>query len=1132
MLSGLLLWLTVGVVYGQQSDVVLSSYSGQAEIKATKSITLKPGFHIPLGDTVRIYIGANFQECVNLVSAPSANQNYILTRTFKVPVKEANLALQRTVCEENQSIQYFDGLGRPLQTITVQGSPSFRDVVQPVAYDAFGREAKKYLPYVSTVAVSNGSYKAGAITDQGTFYTNPSLQLAPGVIPIPSAAFSETRFEASPLNRVLEQGAPGTAWQLSAGHTQKLGYGTNNTDVNYTTSGFAVRLYAANAVTTAGQTHERTLSGTGYYGANQLYLTISKDENWVSADGKLGTTEEYKDKEGRVVLKRTFNKNGLGTIETLSTYYVYDDLGNLSFVLPPGAAPDGVTVPSLAVLNDFCYQYRYDGRKRLIEKKLPGKGWEYMVYNKLDQLVLSQDALQKAAGKWLFSKYDVFGRSIITGIINSTVLRAAWQTSVDGQDTSCATCTLWEIRDNGNSGLTGTGYSDRTLPKHNLVEYYYTINYYDSYDFYGNSFSGPLAGENSSVKSLATGSKVNVLGAGATQLSSMKLSTNYYDAEARVVRTKSQHHLNGTDEVFNSWNFAGELKASTRKHTTGSTVTTIANKYEYDHMGRKLATLEQINTGPEVVLSKLSYNEIGQVLKKELHSTDNGGSYLQNTQYGYNERGWLKNSTSGQFSLGMKYNDGTVPQYNGNISNQEWGTGTILPNKFSYGYDKLNRLTSSSSTGIVMSEMLSYDVMGNIKTMNRDGLGLGTYNYTGNRLTNITGAPLVTGTYVYDANGNVTTDGRTGVVLTYNVLNLPATAVKTGLNLAYTYDATGNKLKKLSSGVSRDYISGIEYQNGVIEVIHTEEGVARNNSGTYSYEYNLTDHLGNVRFTFNQHPDTKLIQPLQSDNYYAFGKRKVVSAGPNKYLYNGKEVQDELGEQYDYGARFYDPVIGRWNVVDPMAEKHHETTPYNYVLNNPMMYIDPLGLDTSKVGSTQPIKQNDDVVLDDGSVVKSALPEVSVGEQGKTDKAKKCPTCPDPSTVGKNFFGGTYAGPSNPLDYRGDYTYAVDPIKPWDPPGIGHDRRYDKMKAIGGMSLFTDTRLIGADWQFVTEEVNISARTDISNGDKARAYFVGTGLGLFALPKTIYRLSTPGGLSMILMWHKISSIGVTNKPTK
>ncbi|WP_199141941.1 RHS repeat domain-containing protein, partial [Pedobacter sp. ASV12] len=243
---------------------------------------------------------------------------------------------------------------------------------------------------------------------------------------------------------------------------------------------------------------------------------------------------------------------------------------------------------------------------------------------------------------------------------------------------------------------------------------------------------------------------------------------------------------------------------------------------------------------------------------------------------------------------------------------------------------------------------LSYDAMGNIASLSRfDGTTTktGTYSYAGNQLTGITGGALAAGAYTYDGNGNATTDGRNGVTLAYNYLNLPVSATKSGLSLSYVYDATGAKLKKVNgaTGTATDYVDGIQYVNGTIDFIQTEEGIARRGGGSYSYEYNLTDHLGNVRYTFNRHPVTGQLQPLQADDYYAFGMRKVASPGNNKYLYNGKELQEEL-EQYDYGARFYDPVIGRWNVVDPLAEDYDDVSPYNYVLSNPINFTDPDGM--------------------------------------------------------------------------------------------------------------------------------------------------------------------------------------------
>jgi len=303
-----------------------------------------------------------------LASGQSQGQNYIKTTAY-TDTDTANIANRRV------QVTYFDGLGRPIQQVAGRQSSEGKDIVTHIEYDAFGRQSREYLPYPA-------SGNAAAFTDPATAKqaTLAHYQTAYG----DSNPYSEKRFETSPLNRVLQQATPGNAWALGAlgqsDHSIKFSHEAN-TDAD------AVRTYKAVTGAMSGGCYPAQFSHPGHYVAGQLYKTVTKDENWTS--GKDHTTEEFKDKEGKVVLKRAYN-HGVPH----DTYYAYDQYGNLTFVVPPLA--DGTVTQS--VLDGLCYQYRYDHRNRLVEKKLPGKEWEFIAYDRLDRVIATGPALTPFGG--------------------------------------------------------------------------------------------------------------------------------------------------------------------------------------------------------------------------------------------------------------------------------------------------------------------------------------------------------------------------------------------------------------------------------------------------------------------------------------------------------------------------------------------------------------------------------------------------------------------------------------------------------------------------------------------------------------------------------------------------------------
>jgi RHS repeat-associated protein len=206
--------------------------------------------------------------------------------------------------------------------------------------------------------------------------------------------------------------------------------------------------------------------------------------------------------------------------------------------------------------------------------------------------------------------------------------------------------------------------------------------------------------------------------------------------------------------------------------------------------------------------------------------------------------------------------------------------------------------------------------------------------------------------YDYDANGNLIKDLNKNISsITYNYLNLPELITIADSTIRFYYDATGRKVSKVitrgSNTTERTYEGGFEYAGEDLSIIHTGEGFVQKTSTAFVYNYFLKDHLGNTRVVFGEGSGGQMVVNQTAD-YYPFGlaHEPMYGGENNKYLYNGKEIQGEMDLGWlDYGWRMYDPQIGRWNVIDPLAEKYFSWSPYNYVLNNPVRFIDPDGRD-------------------------------------------------------------------------------------------------------------------------------------------------------------------------------------------
>ncbi|MCH7411523.1 DUF6443 domain-containing protein, partial [Belliella sp. DSM 111904] len=789
-----------------------------------------------------------------IITAAAPDENYVKTYTAKVASTNQTTIKTGTAAQSYKSITYFDGLGRPKQEVVQQGAVNGRDIVKPIVYDAYGRQARSHLPYAESDGITDGRFRTSGVSRQATYYQSKFSD---------AYGYTEAQFEPSPLNRVDKQAAQGASWRMGTGREVKFSRRPN-------TTADAVRIFTINA--------SGLPQSSAVYAANMLWVEIVDDE-----DNK--RTMSYTDKLGRVILKKvqhTASPTGAGYTGWLCTYYVYDDFGDLRVVIPPRAveilvskswATASTTNTTLA--NAQYYRYTYDGRRRLVEKKLPGKNTEFIIYDEQNRVVATQDGVLAASSKWLYNKYDALGRVIMTGITTQTGSRATVQALVTGNNNAVLSTAATPTTTGGwpsNLGEILSAYYYDSYAGLTTFSYLKPSSPYTNFHDHDSNIHGLLAGKK--VKNYASNSLLTTM--------------FFYDSKGREIQSVSQHHLSNSVRVSTRYNFENKPEQTLSQYN-GSTYN-VLKTWIYNNNGSIAQVKHKVNTGTEHTIVQNTYSEVGELINKSNPATSLG--------YQYNIRGWLTDMTSTDsrvFHQKLYYQTGGgANRWNGNISAIDWKGEDNKWRKYSYVYDNAQRLSSATYTvpnttaenGRYTVNAITYDANGNILTMNRSGQrttstygavdnltytyesnadlssysnrllkvadGITTTNYTSKDFKPVSGGA----NYSYDVNGNQTVNSDKGITsITYNHLNLPTEIVFTGTNrrILYDYDADGVKVRQrvytgsTSPSSTTNYIGEFVFNGSAIDYILHEEGRVVYETGGSFYEYNIKDHLGNVR---------------------------------------------------------------------------------------------------------------------------------------------------------------------------------------------------------------------------------------------------------------------------------------------
>jgi RHS repeat-associated protein len=684
--------------------------------------------------------------------------------------------------QKQQTTIYQDGLGRTIQTVGKEMSLAngqFQDMVSLIAYDQFGREPNQYLGYPSS---TNGGFfkpQVTAFAEQTGYYAAPPMN--------ETHAYTRIEFENSPSGRVKKVYKPGFSWGgANKGRNEEISVNTVSDDVKIWGIGF-------------NETDLPEISGV--YSPGQLIKSIATDEKGI----KVIT---YTDRTGNIILKKHQKDNTPGNSYPgwSCTFYVYDDLGQLRFVIPAKAVeflydnnwPILQNVPE--IVDELCFKHFYDAKGREIITKVPGKKQEVSVFNKRDQLVLMQDGNLLRDGNWMYYLYDKRGRKVATGIFNNPgKTRQQYQIHVDnlnvGEVTITANTNIAEFLTVYNPVAGSATYCDNCI---NLK--YHEITYYDGYDYPGtkpfnpNVVLGYAADPGNQIEptesskrtiGLVTGAKTAVI-YGQPTVPQYLTSTNYYDDAGRPLQRIEDNLAGGAIETTSQYDFSDKLMSISSQTTlTGKDLNQFGSisKNTYDVLGRLMKEEVNFNNAGYKTINEYSYNTLGQINKNRLGINPlPGGAELETQYFTYNlhgsltainkdyalKTGGLYNKWQHYFGYYLGYDDRDNVFGNsetaGNIAGQLWNTqGDDAQRRYVYQYDSGNRVTGALFT--------QKDKVNNAWENSRFDFGFGTS---------------------YDANGNILTLLQKGVQ--------PGEAPRLIDNLSYTYLNNGfsNRLRKVT----------------------------------------------------------------------------------------------------------------------------------------------------------------------------------------------------------------------------------------------------------------------------------------------------------------------------------------------